>query len=259
PPASDGVVPAEALVAALEDDTVLLCLMLANNELGTLQPVAEVAAEYRRRGVPVLCDAVQAVGKVRVSAPELGVDYLTLGAHKFHGPLGAAALWIRKGAPFDALLAGAPQEAGRRPSTENVPALVGLGAASQLAAEELEERGDLLTSLRARLEGGLARLPQVRLHCTGSPRLPHTTNAAFLGTPAQLLVPALDAGGFAVSAGAACGAGKAAASPTLKALGLDDDEALCSLRISFGIANRAHEVDAFLAALPATLSALPRR
>lgn len=253
-PREDGVVAAEDLVEALRPETRILALMLANNELGTLQPVAQVSAEYRRRGVPVLCDAVQAVGKIPVDALSLGVDYLVLGGHKFHGPLGAAALWIRQGVSFEAWLAGAPQESGRRPGTENVPALVGLGAACRLAEEELESRCRHLDALRQRLEEGLRKIPQARLHCSESPRLPHTTNVAFLGVPAAYLVPALDGAGFAVSAGAACGAGKAAPSPTLKALGLSDEEALSSLRISFGMDNRQEEVDAFLKILPGALA-----
>ena len=255
-PRADGVLAAEDLSRALRPDTRVLCLMLANNELGTLQPVAEVAARCRRQGVLVLCDAVQAAGKAEIDVGPLGIDYLVLGGHKFHGPLGAAALWIRPGAPFEPWLAGAPQEAGRRPGTENVPAVVGLGAACEWARVELEKRREHLLSLRTRLEEGLGRLEGVRLHCTASPRLPHTTNAAFLGASARHLVPALDAAGFAVSAGAACGAGKAEPSPTLKALGLEDEEALASLRISFGMGNRKEEVDAFLAALPGILAGL---
>ncbi len=133
-PAASGRVDAAAIGAALRDDTRLVCLMLANNEVGALQPVAEVAELARGRGVPVLCDAVQAVGKVEVSASELGVDYLTVGAHKFYGPLGAAALWIRRGASFSPLLIGGSQERHRRAGTLNVPAIVGMGAASALVS-----------------------------------------------------------------------------------------------------------------------------
>ncbi len=255
-PREDGVLAVEDLVEALQPDTRVLCLMLANNELGTLQPVAEVAEECRRRGVLVLCDAVQALGKVEVDVETLGVDYLVVAGHKFHGPLGVAALWIRPDAPFDPWLAGAGQENGRRPSTENVPGMVGLGAACEVAKTELRRRHRHLLSLRQRLEDGLREIPGVRLHCAASPRLPHTTNAAFLGAPAQLLIPALDTAGFAVSAGAACGAGKAVPSPTLKALGLEDEEALATLRISFGMENRLEEVEAFLSALPGILGKL---
>ena len=138
-PRGDGVVPAEDVVAALRPDTRLVALMLANNELGTLQPVAAVAAACRERGMPVLCDAVQAVGKIPVDAPALGVDYLVLGAHKFYGPLGAAAVWVRKGAELSGYLVGGSQERRRRAGTENVPAIVGLGAAAAAAREEMAD------------------------------------------------------------------------------------------------------------------------
>jgi len=137
PPGEDGVVPAAAMLAALRPDTRLACLMLANNEVGTLQPVAEVAAGCRERGVLLLCDAVQAVGKVPVDAVRLGVDLLVLGAHKFGGPLGAAALWLRDGVEIDGLLVGGSQERRRRAGTENVAAIVGLGEAAALARDEV--------------------------------------------------------------------------------------------------------------------------
>ncbi len=137
PPGEDGVVPAAAMLAALRPDTRLVCLMLANNEVGTLQPVAEVAAGCRERGVLLLCDAVQAVGKVPVDAVRLGVDLLVLGAHKFGGPLGAAALWLRDGVEIEPLLVGGSQERRRRAGTENVAAIVGLGEAAALARDEV--------------------------------------------------------------------------------------------------------------------------
>src|SRR5579864_2296747 len=142
PPGEDGVVPAAAMIGALRPDTRLACLMLANNEVGTLQPVAAVAAECRARGIPLLCDAVQAVGKVPVDVAGLGVDLLVLGAHKFGGPLGAAALWIRDGVEVESLLVGGSQERRRRAGTENVAAIVGLGAAAALARDEMDGRSE---------------------------------------------------------------------------------------------------------------------
>jgi len=257
-PGPDGRVPAADFAAALRPDTRLVCLMLANNELGTLQPVAEVATLARAHGVPVLCDAVQAVGKVRVDVGELGVDYLTLGAHKFHGPLGAAALWVRGGIEIEGLLVGGSQERRRRASTENVPAIVGLGAAARIAAAELPARAAHLAALRDRFEAGLAAIPGAVVHCAGTPRTPQTSHIALRGLSAQALLIRLDLRGFAVSTGSACAAGTVEASPTLLAIGLDPAEALSSLRVSFGLTSRAEEVDAFLAALAAEAAELRR-
>ena len=257
PPGPDGVVPAAAVLAAVRPDTRLVCLMLANNELGTLQPVGEVAAGCRERGVPVLCDAVQAVGKVPVSAKALGVDYLTLGAHKFGGPLGAAALWVRKGAPLDGFLVGGSQERRRRAGTENVPTLVGLGAAAGLAMAELPERSAHLAALRDRFEAGFrARWPGAIVHSAAVPRLPNTSHVALPGIEGEALLIRLDLAGFAVSTGSACSSGTVEPSKTLLAAGISPAEALSSLRVSFGPANTAEEVDAFLDALVREAGAL---
>jgi cysteine desulfurase len=246
-------------VAALRDDTRLVCLMLANNELGTLQPVAAVAAACRERGVPVLTDAVQAVGKIPVSVEELGVDYLVAGGHKFHGPLGAAALWVRKGVEVSGLLVGGSQERRRRASTENVPALAGFGAAAAAAAAELPARRAHLAALRDSFEAELPRrVPGAILHCTSSPRLPNTSHAAFPGVEGESLLIRLDIAGFAVSTGSACSSGTVEPSKTLLALGLSPEEALSSLRISFGMTNRPEEVEAFLAALAREAAELRR-
>ena len=258
-PAADGVVPAAAVAAALRPETRLVCLMLANNELGTLQPVAEVAAVCRERGIPVLCDAVQAIGKMPVDAPALGVDYLTLGAHKFHGPLGAAALWVAKGAELPGLLVGGSQERRRRASTENVPAIVGLGEASALAASEIAARGAHLAALRDRFEAGLLqRIPDAAVHCQGSPRLPNTSHVALPGVEGESLMIRLDLAGFAVSTGSACASGTVEPSKTLLAVGLSNEEALSSLRVSFGLPNRPEEVDAFLEILAREVAELRR-
>jgi cysteine desulfurase len=258
-PGKDGVVPAAAVLAALRSDTRLVCLMLANNELGTLQPVAQVAAACRERGIPVLCDAVQAVGKIPVSVEALGVDYLTLGGHKFHGPLGAAALWVRKGVEVSGLLVGGSQERRRRASTENVPAVAGLGAAAAAALAELPARRAHLAGLRDAFEAELPRrVPGAVLHCTGSPRLPNTAHVAFPGVEGESLLIRLDIAGFAVSTGSACSSGTVEPSKTLLAIGLSPDEALSSLRVSFGMTNRPEEVEAFLAALEREVAALRR-
>ena len=259
PPGPDGVVPAQAMIAALRPDTRLACLMLANNELGTIQPVAEVAGACRERGIPLLCDAVQAAGKIPVDVRKLGVDYLVLGAHKFHGPLGAAALWVRKGLPLTGLLVGGSQERRRRASTENVPAIVGFGAAAEAARQELDERSASLAGLRDRFEALLPeRVPGAILHCASSPRLPNTSHVAFPGVEGESLLIRLDLAGYAVSTGSACSSGTVEPSKTLLAMGLSPDEALSSLRISFGMTNRPEEVDGFLDALAREVAELRR-
>lgn len=256
PPEEDGVVSAARMADAAGPGTRLAALMLANNEIGTLQPVAELARSLRERGVPVLCDAVQAVGKIAVSVQALGVDYLTLAAHKFHGPLGAAALWIRGGAAFAPLLVGGAQERRRRASTVNVPAVVGFGAACAVAGRDLATRQARLSRLRDRFETGLTEIPGARVHCASAPRLPHTSHVAFPGVVGQELMIRLDLAGFAVSTGAACGSGTVQASPTLTAMGMPYDEAIASLRVSFGLPNTEDEVDALLPALAEAVAAL---
>ena len=258
-PGGDGVVSSQEIAAALRPDTKLVCLMLANNELGTLQPVAEVASACRERGIPVLCDAVQAVGKIPVDVHALGVDYLVLGAHKFYGPLGAAAVWVRKGAELSPYLVGGGQERRRRAGTENVPALVGLGEAAAAAREEMADRTAHLAALRDRFEAGLAeRLPGVLFHCQASPRLPNTSHVAFPGVEGESLLIRLDLAGFAVSTGSACSSGTVEPSKTLLAIGLPVEEALSSLRVSFGITNTMADVDAFLDALEREVAELRR-
>jgi cysteine desulfurase len=263
PPGEDGVVPAAAMIGALRPDTLLACLMLANNEVGTLQPVAAVAAECRARGIPLLCDAVQAVGKVPVDVGSLGVDLLVLGAHKFGGPLGAAALWIRDGVEVESLLVGGSQERRRRAGTENVAAIVGLGAAAALARDEVDgrlrsPRPLQLAALRDRFEAGLRAVPGAIVHCRTAPRLPNTSHVAFAGVEGEALLIRLDLAGFAVSTGSACSSGTVEPSQTLLAMGLSPAEALSSIRVSFGIANHAAEVDRFLAALAREVAALRR-
>jgi len=267
-PRSDGAVAVDDLLAAVDaagagqagetGPTRLVCLMLANNELGTLQPVTRVAAACRQRGVPVLCDAVQAVGKIPVDVGRLGVDYLTLGGHKFHGPPGVAALWVRGGAELPPLLVGGSQERRRRAGTENVPGVVGLGAAARLADEEIEQRRFHLAALRDRFEAGVRRLEGARLHCADSPRLPNTSHVAFAGVEGEALLIRLDLAGFAVSTGSACASGSVEPSVAMRALGVPADEALSSLRVSFGMPNTVDQVDRFLAVLGREVAELRR-
>lgn len=256
PPSPAGLVEAPAVVAALRPDTRLVALMLANNEVGTLQPVAEVAAQCRDRRVLVLCDAVQAVGKIPVTAPDLEVDYLVIGAHKFYGPAGAAALCIRGGAPFVPLLVGGGQERQRRASTLNVPAIVGMGAACDLVDHELDSWMAHQAEVRDRFEQGLPAIADTIVHGRGTPRLPNTSHVAFLGTQAESLLIRLDLAGFAVSTGSACSSGAVEPSTAMKAMGVEHEEAIASLRFSFGKDTEPAQVDAFLEVLAREVASL---
>ncbi len=258
-----GTVDAEEMIAALAPRSgkpaTLVALMLANNELGTIQPVEQVARAARALGILVLCDAVQAVGKIPVSVADLEVDALVLGGHKFHGPLGAAALWLRKGFDLPGFLVGGSQERRRRAGTENVPAIVGLGVAAELAARERSERHRHLASLRDRIERGLtqaAGIPDARVHGADRPRLPNTTHVAFSGVEGEALLIRLDLAGFAVSTGSACSSGTVEPSKGMLAAGFSSEEALSSLRVSVGMTNTEAEIDAFLLALAREVAAL---
>ena len=257
-PDSQGRVDAEEMVAAVREDTRLVCLVLANNVVGTLQPVAAVASACRQIGVPVLCDAVQAVGKIPVHVAELEVDYLTLGAHKFYGPLGAAALWAANKAPWEPLLTGGSQERRRRAGTENVPAIVGMGKAAALARLELEDRQAHFSHLRRHFEVGLGQISDVIVHGAEADRLVNTSHVAFVGVDNQSLLIRLDLAGFAVSAGSACSSGTVEPSDTLLAMGVSHQEALSAIRVSFGHSNSIEEVDRFLAELRQQVAELRR-
>ncbi|MEE8278751.1 MAG: cysteine desulfurase family protein [Thermoanaerobaculia bacterium] len=258
-PGREGRLDAAELVAAVREDTFLVCLMLANNEVGMLQPVEEVAVACRERGIPVLCDAVQAVGKIPVKVEDLGVDSLTLGAHKFYGPLGAAALWLRKGVHFSPLLVGGSQERHRRAGTANVPAIVGLGRAAEISLAELEARRAAMEALRDGFEARLEEtLPEVLFHSRSVPRLPNTSNVAFPGVQGEALMIRLDLKGYAVSTGSACSSGTVEPSETLAAMGIAREEALSSLRISLGTTNTAADVEAFIGVLAAEVAELRR-
>jgi cysteine desulfurase len=255
-PDANGRIDPDRLAAAIKPDTSLVCLALANNIIGTIQPVEKVARFCRKAGVPILCDAVQAIGKIPVSVRDLDVDFLSLGAHKFYGPLGAAALWIRKGVELNPYLLGGSQERHRRAGTVNVPAIVGMGEAAELVQAELEARRAHLLSLRDRLETGLREIGDIVIHGEAVERLPNTTHVALKDVDAQSLLIRLDLAGFAVSAGSACSSGTVEPSPALLAMGVTPQEALSSLRISLGSGNTEDEVDRFLVVLAREVAAL---
>ena len=207
--------------------------MLANNETGVLQPVAEAARLARARGALVHCDAVQAAGKVAVDVRALDVDLLTLSAHKIYGPKGVGCLYVRRGTPLAPLVRGGGQERNRRAGTENVAGVVGFGAAAALARESLQAEAVRVAALRDRLEARLLAIPGARRNGEG-PRVPNTTNVSFEGVEAEGLLIALDLEGIAVSTGAACAAGGVEPSHVLRAMGLPPERVQSSLRLSLG-------------------------
>ena len=249
---------------ALRPETVLISIMHANNEIGTVQPVEKIAAIAREAGVVFHTDAVQSTGKIPVDVKRLGVDLLSLSAHKFYGPKGVGALYVRKGVPLRPILFGGHDERDPRPGTTNVPSVVGLGAAAQLAAATLESESRRLGALRDRLEKEvLARVddagvngPRLGYKDGSFWRVPNTSNLYFDFIEAESLVIALDLKGIACSTGAACSAGTVEPSHVLLAIGVAPERARASIRLSLGRQNTGTDVNALLATLPSVVERL---
>lgn len=236
--------------AALRQDTALVSVIWANNETGVLFPVEEMARMADERRVVFHADAVQAAGKIPIDLARVPVHLLSLAAHKFHGPKGAGALFVRSGLGLPPLLRGGGQESGRRAGTENVPGIVGLGVAAELALAALPVEMPRVAALRDEFESGVRTLfPEARFHGNPEHRLPNTTNFALPGRDAQGLLAGLDRLGVACSIGSACTSGEVDASHVLRAMGVGDDEARSSLRFSFSRMNTAAELPVALAAL----------
>ena len=217
----NGVVSVSALEQALSDDVALVSVMTANNETGVVQPIADLARLARARRVPCHTDAVQAAAKIPVDVSALGVDLLSLAAHKLGGPKGVGALWIRRGTPVSVVMTGGRQERNRRAGTENVPAIVGFGVAARLARARLAAESVRVAGLRDRLEAGILQtIRGTAVNGSGAARVPNTTNIAFEKAEAESLVIALDLEGIAVSTGSACSSGTLEPSHVLRAMGL---------------------------------------
>jgi cysteine desulfurase len=250
------VVPAE-LKAALGDDTALVSVMHANNEIGTIQPIADLARLAHEQGALFHTDAVQSVAKVPVNVQTLGVDLLSLSAHKFNGPKGAGALWIKRGTRVAAILTGGRHERNRRAGTENVPGSVGVGVAARLAVRKLQTEGERLGAMRDRLEQAvLERVSGTAINGDRARRVPNTTNISFEGVEAESLLIGLDLEGFAVSTGSACSSGTLEPSHVLRAMGLSAHRTQNSIRISLGAGNTDEQVDLLLDKLPGIVSRL---
>ena len=254
---TSGLVTGEALSAALTDQTAVVSIMHANNEIGTIQPVAEIARLAKSRGAVVHTDAVQTAGKIPVSVKALGVDLLSLSAHKFYGPKGVGALWVRRGLRLLPFMTGGKQERGRRAGTENVAGIVGMGVAARLAAAHMAEEGPRLAALRNRLEERiLATVPGTAVNGDSRTRVPNTTNISFERIEAESLLIALDLEGIAVSTGSACSSGTLEPSHVLKAMGLPAHRTQNSIRFSLGTTNTEADVDRVAAVLPAVVDKL---
>ena len=247
---SDGIVDLAALTRMLDggDSSAVVSIMLANNETGVIQPVAEAAHIAHQKGALIHCDAVQAAGRLPLDIHALGVDMLTLSAHKLGGPTGVGALVVTDRVHLNPIVRGGGQERGRRSGTENLPGIAGFGAAAAVAVAEIET-APAVANLRDRLEHRLVRdIPWAIIVGAGARRLPNTSCVALPGIAAEIQVMALDLAGFAVSAGSACSSGKVKTSHVLQAMGLGEDIAGCAIRVSLGPGNDDSDIASFIAA-----------
>jgi len=257
---SEGIVDLAQVAAALEQPAAMVSLMLANNDLGTLQPVQEIARRAKAHGAIVHTDAVQAAGKIPLDVRELGVDLLSLSAHKIYGPKGVGALFVRRGLNLPALLHGGPQERRLRSGTENMPGIAGFGKACELAMSAMKARSDHSRRLRDLLEQGILEgIPGTRLNGHPDHRLPNTSNLAFEELVAEDLLMNMDLEGISVSLGAACHSESRKPSPVLLALGRSDAEARSSLRFSVGESNTEEEIHRAVAVITAAVRRLRER
>ncbi|ACY16224.1 cysteine desulfurase family protein [Haliangium ochraceum] len=255
---ASGRVRADALAALAREGASACAVALANHEIGTVQDVAAIAAQCAAHGVPVHCDAVQAAGKMALDAAALGVSTLAISAHKFYGPKGVGALWVRAGLSLPPLFSSGHQERERRPGTENLAGVAGMGAAAALACTHQAAWATQIRAHAAALERGLRALDQriggIRIHGEDVPRIGNTVNAGFTGALGESLVVALDLAGFAVSAGAACTSGSVEPSAVLLAIGQPAERAVEAVRFSLGRDNTAADIEALLEVLPGIVS-----
>ncbi len=254
-----GRVTAAQVEKEMREDTILVSVMAANNEVGTIQPIAEIGKICRERGVLFHTDAVQAVGAIPLDVQAMNIDLLSLSGHKLHGPKGAGALYVRKGVKIDTLLHGGAQERGFRAGTENVPAIVGLGKAIEIAQANLADNAARMTALRQRLIDGLmARVPGTRLNGHPTERLPGNANLSFDKVEGEALLLRLDLVGVAGSSGSACTSGTLDPSHVLLALGLTQAQANGALRLTIGTDTTQEEIDQVLEILPPIVEDLRR-
>jgi cysteine desulfurase len=253
----DGLIDLDELRKAIRPETLLITVMHANNELGTVQPLEEIGRIAREADVYFHTDAVQSVGKIPVDVKALQLDLLSLSGHKLYAPKGIGALYIKSGTRLRQFLFGGHHQRGFRPGTENVPGIIGLGKAAELARVWLEQDGSRIAALRDKLEQGLlARVPDSHANAFSAPRTPNTSNITFPGIEGEALIISLDLKGLACSTGAACSSGAVEPSHVLTAIGLPAAEARASIRFSLGRHTTEAEIDAALEVVPASLSQL---
>jgi cysteine desulfurase len=257
PVGASGVVEPDDIERALTPETVLISVMHANNELGTIQPIEEIAAIAHERGIIFHTDAVQSVGKMPVNVQAQSVRLLSLSAHKFSGPKGVGALYVRKGTPLRPLMYGGHHERDRRPGTENVPGIVGLGRAAELAGQHLDGETIRVRKLRDRLEHELLQmLPDIEVNGDPNRRLPTTTSISVEGIDGEAFVIALDLRGIACSTGAACSSGSLEPSHVLSAIGKNREQARSTVRFSLGTTNTSEDIDYALDVIPQVVKRL---
>ena len=252
----NGVITVEDVANAIREDTCLVTIMFANNEIGTMQPIKEIGALCREKKIPFHTDAVQAVGHVPINVKEMNIDMLSLSGHKFHSPKGIGALYVRRGIPLKNLIEGGQQEKGKRGGTENMPGIVGMAAALKESTDHMAENMKKITALREKLITGLEKIPHSKLNGDRNLRVPGTVNFCFEGIEGESMLLLLDANGIAASSGSACTSGSLDPSHVLLALGLPHEVAHGSLRLSIGEYNNEAEIDHILETVPKVVERL---
>ena len=252
----NGVITVEDVANAIREDTCLVTIMFANNEIGTMQPIKEIGALCREKKIPFHTDAVQAVGHVPINVKEMNIDMLSLSGHKFHSPKGIGALYVRRSIPLKNLIEGGQQEKGKRGGTENMPGIVGMAAAMKEAIDHMDENMTKITALREKLITGLEKIPHSKLNGDRNIRVPGTVNFCFEGIEGESMLLLLDANGIAASSGSACTSGSLDPSHVLLALGLPHEVAHGSLRLSIGEYNNEAEIDHILETVPKVVERL---
>ena len=254
---ANGIVSVEDLTRIINDETALVSVMHANNEIGTIQPITDLAEVAHKHGALFHTDAIQSVGKVPLSVKTLGADLLSLSAHKFNGPKGVGALWLKRGVRLTTVQTGGRHERNRRAGTENVPGLVGMGIASELAQQKLTESKQDFSTLRNLLEEGiLQEVSDTAINGQRNRRIPNTSNISFAGVEAESLLIALDLEGVAVSTGSACSSGTLEPSHVLRAMGLPSNRVQSSIRFSLGTSNNRADIERLISILPALVGRL---
>ena len=258
-PPENGIISPRQVAAALREDTALVSVMFANNEIGTIQPIAEIGRLCRDRGVLFHTDAVQAAGHLPIDVQAQNLDFLSLSAHKFYGPKGVGLLYTRAGIPLTPVIAGGGQERGKRGGTENVPGIAAMAAALQESCGILEQESRRLSALRDRLIAGLLTVPQTVLNGDPIQRLPGNVNVSFPGIAGESLLLLLDEAGICASSGSACASGSLEPSHVLLAIGRSPRLASASLRLTLGRGTTDEDVDTLLAVIPAAVARLRSR